>query len=229
MEQTKPLKIVLEGNLSSGKSTLLSKIQDQVKVMGLEDKFEVFQEPIGVWTGFGTKGTNLLDLMYNQPQQHSFEFQILALMSKAHQLKFSKPINIIERGIKAQRNVFIPVLLENGAISKLQEEILTYSFDYMENIEDQKMDLILYVYCPVEVAMNRLMVRNRYEENRVSLAYLDKIQEKYDNWLRNSENKEPVPVILINSAAPLTDKFVQGLIRSILSLGGGIKNQLLQK
>ncbi len=230
MDSARTVNIILEGNLSSGKTTLLEKIHEQVKVMNLEHQFEIFTEPIGVWTNFGTDKTNLLDLMYHSPSCNSFEFQVVALMSKAHQLEMKKPINIVERSISAQRHVFIPVLLENRAITKLQEEILLYAFDFMEKLESQKIDLIVYVQCPIEVGMSRLMLRNRVEENKVDLKYLGQIHEKYENWLCNKENKESTPVIFVNSSAPISEKFVQGLIRLFLSLGsGGIAAPLLQK
>ena len=50
-----------------------------------------------------------------------------------------------------------------------------------ERTQAQKIDLIVYVQCPIEVGMSRLVLRNRVEENKVDLRYLSQLREKYEN------------------------------------------------
>ena len=63
---TKNYKVVIEGNIGCGKSTLLSYFENDAKI-------KVFSEPITKWQNLS--GCNLLQLMYENPERWTFQFQ----------------------------------------------------------------------------------------------------------------------------------------------------------
>jgi deoxynucleoside kinase len=115
--------ISLEGNIASGKSTFLSRLNERILAKGLNIK--MYMEPIEIWTNFN--GVNVLEKMYKEPKQYSYLFQTMALTTKIDQLYPAIKMGqnfIAERSIMSQRNLFIPSLFENGAITELELEML---------------------------------------------------------------------------------------------------------
>ena len=80
VQPLRTLKIALEGNIASGKSTLLRLLEDEVGYI-------VVPEPISKWQGvapMGAKscGGNLLELFYKDPQRWGLTFQMYAFLSR---------------------------------------------------------------------------------------------------------------------------------------------------
>jgi deoxyadenosine/deoxycytidine kinase len=79
------LHIAVEGSVGCGKSTLVRQLSWHCKErFGV--KFDTYQEPIREWLKFGQSKANLLGLMYQHPEQYSFDFQVAALLTKYEQL-----------------------------------------------------------------------------------------------------------------------------------------------
>lgn len=64
-----PKTIVVEGNIGSGKSTLL-------QYFSRNEKVEIHHEPVQQWQN--VNGINLFQMMYSNPEQYGFPFQIYA-------------------------------------------------------------------------------------------------------------------------------------------------------
>ena len=62
--------IYLEGNIASGKTTLLEYLKDI-------PSFKIYPEPIEKWQNY--KGENLLQLLYQDPKKNTFKFQLGAM------------------------------------------------------------------------------------------------------------------------------------------------------
>jgi len=174
----------IEGNIAVGKSTFLHNLQQEIEKQNLALKIDIFQEPVLHWQSFGNKHTNLLEKMYLDPVQNSFLFQTVAMSTKVRQLQFTKSINVVERSLHSQQKIFIPLLREKEALTELQVEVLNYCINThlmdVELIPDHYLYLTLD---PVNVE-KRLRIRSRDEEHVVDLAYLAKVQEKHEQWLR---------------------------------------------
>ena len=70
----KPIIIAVEGNIGTGKSTLLTKLKNQIG----SSKIIFCQEPIDEWTKIKNKnGETILNEFYNDPKKYSFSFQIM--------------------------------------------------------------------------------------------------------------------------------------------------------
>lgn len=73
----RPHFISIEGNIGSGKSTILKIIRQHFPELTILD------EPLVEWQNVGEKGdVNLLGLYYQNPQRWGFTFQIYAFMSR---------------------------------------------------------------------------------------------------------------------------------------------------
>lgn len=184
--------VVLEGNIASGKSTLLRSLDAEIHRRQLSDMVRTFPEPIKVWQQFGTQNHNLLQLMYQDPVRYAYPFQNLAAFSKAYQLSFTTPINIVERSLDAQTKVFIPLLEEEGKLKPLERELLYYSIDFLKQTPNLQVDLYIYLRRDPEKNYEWVQSRNRHEETGVTEAYLRKIHLLYDSWLLDPDLSFPV-------------------------------------
>jgi len=69
--------ISIEGNIGSGKSTILRIIKERIP------ELNILEEPLNDWQSVGiNKDVNLLELYYNEPSRFGFTFQIYAFMSR---------------------------------------------------------------------------------------------------------------------------------------------------
>jgi len=204
MALSRPAHIALEGNISSGKTTLMQNLEKAAEHWGQSQNIEFFREPLETWCNFGPEKRNMLDLMYKEGKTYSFGFQTVALMSKIDQLHFSKSINIVERSTEAQARVFIPLLYEDKKITACDREILEYSLNILSKLPEQKIDLIIHLYTSPETAMQRLEQRSRLEEEKVKIEYLARIHKKYEQWLENPVVDLPYPVWTLNGNKPIS-------------------------
>lgn len=198
-----------------GKSTLLFELKKLIEELGLTDQVDFFEEPIQKWINFGENKTDLLQDMYNNAPEAPYNFQLVALLSKIEQLKFTKRINVVERSIGTQKEVFIPQLIEQQSLTPLQQEILKYGMQVLEHIRVPAPHLIIYLKAPVEVALERLRKRNRTGENTITVSYLQALQERHEKWLEEISNNSETKVWIINAQLPLNPK---KLVKDVLDL-----------
>ena len=149
------------------------------------DTVEVFTEPVEKWRNL--EGHNLLQLMYQDPERHSYTFQsyVQLTMTQLHTAKTNKPIKFIERSLWSQRYVFAENLLKSGKMAASEFEVLNSWFEFLQSNAnvDLGIDLIIYLRTTPEVAYQRLKARSRSEEKIVSIDYLKDLHELYEAWL----------------------------------------------
>ena len=69
--------ISIEGNIGSGKTTLTKLLKDKT------DKYIIVGEPIEEWLRIRDENDkNILDKFYNNQKEYSFQFQIMAYITK---------------------------------------------------------------------------------------------------------------------------------------------------
>jgi len=145
------MKIVVDGNIGSGKTTQLDILE--------KDGWTVKREPIDKWP---------LDLYYSDPKRWGFLFQIIILQTLT--CDDSKKI-VYERSPISSRDVFWKIMektdVENDAYLK--------QFDMQAWLPD------LYIYIDKSPANCFKHVNNRYQEgdNQITLEYLEKLDENY--------------------------------------------------
>lgn len=189
----KAFTILVEGNIGVGKSTFL-------KYFERFDSVEVIPEPIEKWRNLN--GSNLLDLVYKDPQKWGFPFQSYAalLMLQNHLKPTEKKIKIMERSMFSGYHCFNKLLREENNLKKEEYEILQAWSECMEKNFDIRPDLIVYLRASPEKVYDRMKQRNRCEEAGVSLNYLKRLHSFHENWLvHNKNNIISAPVIVLDA------------------------------
>lgn len=197
--------ISLEGNIGSGKSTILEKIQEKAKHTKL--KIKILKEPIEKWNEIKKDGKTILELFYDDPKQYAFEFQILVYMSLYDQIKKqSKECDILicERSLESNIHIFGQMLYDKGFISPTQHSILKYMYETY-TIETNKR---VYLYVPFSICFCRIRIRNRSGEEGISGDYLKALQ----TYHRNFFEKFPYNALLE------TDKEIEIFIEKVLEI-----------
>ena len=175
----------LEGNIGSGKSTLIRELKKINK-----DFIFVF-EPVDEWALItDNKGENILTKFYRDKKSYSFSFQMMAYISRLVELKKiitknPQAIIITERSIMSDKNIFAKMLYDEGNIEEVNYIIYLKWFD--EFIKD--IPHIGYIYLDVrpEISYQRVLKRNRCGET-ISLSYLNKCHQYHEKWLSNEKN-----------------------------------------
>lgn len=142
-----PLKIVVEGNIGSGKTHLLKHLQTQHST-----DFDVDFEPIEAWSTM--KGGNLLNKMYEKPEKYAALFQQTVLLSQLKNIRkhSNKPVKLIERSMYSGKYLFVPLLKHLKRITLIECTVLDEWFDYLTTLPDTSVDLIVYVKCSPKTA-----------------------------------------------------------------------------
>lgn len=186
--------IVLEGNMGSGKTTILNYVKNFTDI-------ETFPEPIDKWTNVNNE--NFLELFYSDPAKYGFRFEhiVFDTVFENHVKKPVKYIKIMDRSLYSSIYVFSRVLYENGYISESELEELKTKFENLVNSGNLGDEIVLYIKTTPEVAFNRIKNRGRYEELAVDFDYIKKVHYFYEEFVRNTKLK----VITINGDKALNE------------------------
>ena len=180
--------ISIQGNIGSGKSSLLKKIENYK--FKFNKKICFLQEPVDEWESLRDENNlTLLQLYYKDQQTYSFAFQIMAFMTRLKQLKeaLSKNYDIIitERSLSADHNIFTKMLLDENIIKHIEYKI------YLKWVDEFKLNMpneyIIYLKTDPETAHERIIQRNRLGEN-ININYINKCHNYHEYWLNNIKN-----------------------------------------
>ena len=79
---------IIEGNIGSGKTTLVQKLREL-------NKYEVIEEPVNEWLSIkDNNNKNLLGLFYENPQQYAYLFQSIVFQTRLKSLDILQEKNI---------------------------------------------------------------------------------------------------------------------------------------
>lgn len=182
--------ICIEGNISSGKSTTLN----ELKEMFQHNKRVCFLlEPLSIWESIrDDENNNMITKFYGNIRKYSFAFQMMAYISRLNILREAlkdKDVEVIitERSLFTDKNVFAKMLFDDNMMESVEHQIYMKWFNtFINDLPDAKM---FYIRTNPEVALERLLKRNREGEN-VGLEYLTRVHKYHDDWLLNDPNVE---------------------------------------
>jgi deoxyadenosine/deoxycytidine kinase len=187
--------IYLEGNIASGKSTLLPRISNALKTMLNNTNIYEYPEPLHIWSEIKHCDKPLLQLLYDNPQ-YSDRFQYMALITRHSQYMdfLEKPgdgLAIIERSYLSDK-LFQNMLNSEGYINKIDMDI--YALAHKPTIKH----IHIYVRTSPYICYERIHnLRKRHEENKINILYLEKLNilhEQYfmkDTMLCINNDNEP--------------------------------------
>ncbi|CEN37054.1 deoxynucleoside kinase [Capnocytophaga cynodegmi] len=164
--------IAVAGNIGAGKTTLTALL---AKHYGWEAHYEdVVDNPY-------------LDDFYHQMERWSFNLQIYFLNSRFRQvLDFrEKGNNIIQdRTIYEDAHIFAPNLHEMGLMSGRDFQNYKSLFFLMEKLV-QPPDLLIYLRSTISNLVKQIHKRGREYESSISIDYLNRLNEHYEQWIKN--------------------------------------------
>lgn len=194
LRMKRPITVLVEGNIGAGKSLFLDRFKD---VPGIQ----ILPEPVNKWRD--VKGSNLLQLMYEDPVRHALTFQTYVQLTMVEQhLQVGAPVKLMERSLYSARYCFVNNLRNNEKLQQSEVEVLDAWFQYLISDESQfrtGVDLIVYMKTEPETAYERLKQRNRGEENLISLQYVKDLHCLHEKWLYDGEYPVPAPVFTIDA------------------------------
>ena len=212
--ETRPLTIMVEGNIGSGKSTFLKHFEKFKNV-------KVITEPVHKWRDL--KGDNLLQRMYENPERWAFVFQtyVQLTMLEQHTDRCDEEVKIMERSLYSARYCFVENLFKAGKMQASEYEVISSWFEFlnsrMHNV-DLGVDLLIYLRTSPEKAMERMQKRSRGEENLISMSHIRDMHQLHEEWLIDSKYPRPGPVVVINADEDLEETVGEFIAQETLIL-----------
>lgn len=190
--------ISIDGNIGSGKTTLINFIKKKFKY----NKNIIFlDEPIDEWLNIkDNENNNILHKFYENKTRYGYIFQNFAFITRAKLIKdtidnykisfyklfYNKIIIFTERSVESDNKVFAKMLYDDNHISDIEFNI--YNYWYERLYPDIKVNNIIYIKTNPDIAYQRILKRNRNEETNITQEYINNIHLYHENWLNNSTN-----------------------------------------
>ena len=185
----------IEGNIGSGKSTLIKYLNEYLD----PELFVFIQEPIEDWKQIVDPETkqNKIEQFYGDMKTHAFSFQMMAYISRLVKIKealkkYPNKHIIVERSLYTDKNVFAKMLYEDKLIGETDYQIYNQWFSHF--IEELPPIHYVYLQTNPEIALKRIRKRNRSGEESITIEYIQRCHQKHKEWLL----MEPSKHLIIN-------------------------------
>lgn len=182
--------ISIEGNIGSGKSTLINQLKNKFNF-----NFVIYlPEPVDLWNEIkDSSGVTILEKYYKDKLRYSFSFQMMAYITRLSQIKNcienspDETIIITERCLYTDRYVFAKMLYDTGFIEEIEYTIYIRWFDEFKKYTE--ITNIIYIQTTPQVCVERIHKRNRKGEENIPLDYLESCHQYHEDWLINNPIK----------------------------------------
>lgn len=175
--------IAIAGNIGAGKTTLTTQLG---KRFGWDVHYE------------STDDNPYLSDFYADMQRWSFNLQIYFLNSRLRQLldilKGDRTV-IQDRTIYEDAYIFAPNLHDMGLMTTRDFRNYQSLFETMSS-QIQAPDLLIYLKASIPTLVDHIHQRGRDYEGNISIDYLKRLNEKYENWIQGYDNGK---LLIINS------------------------------
>ena len=184
--------ISIEGNIGAGKSSLLRILKERNKT------WSTHLEPIERWQSIGKKRSNLLKDFYINPAAKALALQTWITLTKFEQIQMTKAedINIIERSINTDRDIFAITNMERGILGEQEFCVYDKLFETLTKNFEVEPDATIYIKSSPRRAIYNIGKRNREEEKEIPLGYIDTLNVKHDEFIAKLKS----PVLVIDTA-----------------------------
>jgi deoxyadenosine/deoxycytidine kinase len=179
--------ISIEGNIGSGKSTLINKLQESLK----EKPLIFLDEPVSEWMEIkDDNGEHILSKFYKNQDKYSFPFQMMAYISRLNKLKnalIEKKTILTERSLSTDKYVFAQMLHDTKKIDTYEYQIYNKWFDSFN--QETEITHIIYIKTDPTVCYNRVQERSRSGENNIEQDYLNDCHKYHESMIETQRNK----------------------------------------
>ena len=200
--------IGISGLIGAGKTTLATELG---KVLNLP----VYYEPI--------IENEYLEDFYRDMKRYSFSFQIYLLNCRfrQHQQVLWNGTGGIQDRTLYEDSIFAKVLYEEGNMEEREYKTYLNLFRNMSNFM-KKNTLIVHLDCKPEESLRRIKIRARGCETGITIDYLTKLYNAYEEFLK--EISKVIPVIRVNYSKFKTAEEMAQIIKREYDSMHNIKN-----
>jgi len=197
LPKIKTIIISVDGNIGSGKSTLIKKLINSNK------NYVLVSEPINEWFSVkGDNGKNVLQTFYDDKQRYAYFFQQFAYITRVeilvrtikdverewkylyNRLMRIPIIVITERSTLTDKNVFAKMLYADKCITSIEINAYHYWSEKLNEIlNNYEIKNVIYVRNDPKVSLDRIKKRGRIEEKDISFEYLKNVYDYHEMWL----------------------------------------------
>jgi deoxyadenosine/deoxycytidine kinase len=173
----KPKHIAIAGNIGAGKTTLAGMLARHYR---WTPQFE------------NAEGNPYIVDFYEDMTRWSFHLQIHFLNSRLGQLleiKRSNTTVIQDRTIYEDAYIFAPNLYQMGLMTKRDYESYSSIFENLKKLVEPP-DLLIYLKAGVPKLVDQIQKRGREYEENIRLDYLKRLNNLYNAWIDNYEQRE---------------------------------------
>lgn len=183
----------LEGNIGSGKSTVLKKLKEDYPQWIFVD------EPVNEWLALKNgHGESLLEVFYKDKARWSYTFQNAAVLYRYQKLRQAidslegqgPHIIVMERSLETDRQIFCSMLHKDGFIDTLEKKLYDDWFAHL-NAMLPPVNGYIFINTGPQMSFERVAKRAREGES-IPLEYLQELDQYHRNWLFGEQNGKPV-------------------------------------
>ena len=198
--------VSIEGNIGSGKSTLVEKLRQHI----YQENTIFLDEPVDEWMTIQDEcGEHILSKFYANQEKYAFSFQMMAYISRLHKLKEAirkdKSIIFTERSLSTDKYVFAQMLHDSDKIDTFEYQIYNKWFDAFN--QETLVTHVIYVKTEPHVCYERVDKRSRSGENNISQEYLTSCHEYHEKMIESLKEKQ-IPVLVIDGNDNVFDEIV---------------------
>jgi deoxyadenosine/deoxycytidine kinase len=172
--------ISIDGNIGSGKSTLVNNLKKELDEL---NKYIFLEEPIDEWNKIKNDNITILEKFYSDQEKYGFSFQMMAYITRLKNLKDAikknpNAIIITERSLYTDKYIFATMLYNNKKINTFEYQI--YNKWFNEFLKELPTHKFIFLSTKPENALKRIKERNRSGEENIDINYLKEC-EYYHN------------------------------------------------
>ncbi|MBI2344610.1 deoxynucleoside kinase [Candidatus Dependentiae bacterium] len=197
IKNAKPM-IFVEGNVGVGKSSFLHVLNEKLGS-------HVFYEPNELWQD--VDGHNLLEAFFIDQKRWAYALQSYIVMTRVDQMitadtTLCDKVCFVERSVYSGRYIFAEVAKDIGTMNSLEWCLYKKVWDRDIAQIQRPAAGFIYLRTPAEICYNRIIKRGRQEENPITMDYLNRLEQKHENWFIKKigvpENLAYVPVLVLD-------------------------------
>jgi deoxyadenosine/deoxycytidine kinase len=167
--------VVIEGNIGAGKTTLATRISEELNARLILERFA---------------DNPFLPKFYRDPEKYSFPLELSFLASRYKQLKEELVPQDLFRAFTVADYYFMKSLVFASSTLEGDEFILYRQIFYIIYGSLPRPDIFVYLHMSPDRLLHNIHKRGRNYEASITRDYLQKIQESYFNFFRqNPDNK----------------------------------------
>ena len=199
--------IVIDGLIGAGKSTLIEVIKNKIN----NDNVLFVSEPIDKYMEY--KQFSPLKLAYENPKNWSItQLHIINCLTNTFSEINKKNKDKI---IISERGLFSPLIFSNvtNELNYMTDFELCFIIDYLYdkiNILNLPITGLFYIDISIDKALERIKIRNREGEDKITETYLKTLDKHYKLYLSKHEYDFPIKIVKYNDPK-LIDKLVNFL------------------